>query len=307
VTTDVYLQPDAPDPVFDPAVVLSLVRRHVPAYEVHSVEESGGEARAYLVDDAVVLKVQRPHRLRARTSLEKEAFFLRELGAYEDLSVPRLLGYGREDSIEYICMTRMAGIASNKLNLSRPERLSLLLEVGRALRKLHSIDQTAIRRSGLFPGDQSVEELRSRVKAIVNQAAAAAKRQGTWTLAIAPDTLGARISELIRGAAILSALHSNPGPEHVFADPISKRFSGLIDFGDAYVSHPGFDVRWPLPADREAILAGYLEAGELNEDFLSTWRAIQIARDMSTAFSDRNDKAQRAQAIRNLEEEINRL
>src|SRR5436305_13301736 len=74
---DVYLQADAPDPVLDPATVLALVRRHVPGAEaVAEVEESGGEARTYGVqagDAALILKVQRPHQLRPRTSLEKEA------------------------------------------------------------------------------------------------------------------------------------------------------------------------------------------------------------------------------------------
>jgi hypothetical protein len=64
---DIYPQPSAPDPVLEAKYVLTLVRRHVPAVAVREVDESGGEARAYLVDDDKVLKVQRPHRLRPRT------------------------------------------------------------------------------------------------------------------------------------------------------------------------------------------------------------------------------------------------
>jgi len=68
----VYLQPGAADPVLSPATVLALARRHLPAAAaVTGVDESGGEARAYLVDDDVVVKTQRPHRLRPRTSLAK--------------------------------------------------------------------------------------------------------------------------------------------------------------------------------------------------------------------------------------------
>ena len=71
---DIYLQPDAPDPVLTDAVVLGLVQRHVPnAHAVTGVDESGGEARSYLVDASLILKTQRPHRLRPRTSLAKEA------------------------------------------------------------------------------------------------------------------------------------------------------------------------------------------------------------------------------------------
>ena len=71
---DVYLQPDAPDPVLSDDVVLGLVRRHAPgAQAVVGVDESGGEARTYAIDDRIVLKTQRPHRLRPRTSLAMEA------------------------------------------------------------------------------------------------------------------------------------------------------------------------------------------------------------------------------------------
>lgn len=70
-----YSQPDAPDPVLDEELVLSLVRRHVPdARVVTGIDESGGEARTYAVDEAIILKVQRPQQLRPLTSVEKEGF-----------------------------------------------------------------------------------------------------------------------------------------------------------------------------------------------------------------------------------------
>ncbi len=55
-----------------------------------------------------------------------------------------------------------------------------------------------------------------------------------------------------------ATLHSNPGPEHCFVDPGTGQFSGLIDFGDAYRSHPALDVRsWRSPEDSRHMLAGY--------------------------------------------------
>ena len=51
---------------------------------------------------------------------------------------------------------------------------------------------------------------------------------------------------------------SNPGPPHTFVDKSTERFQGLIDFGDAYISHPALDVwRWRWPTERAAALAGY--------------------------------------------------
>lgn len=63
---DFYIQPDAADPVLDPDAVLAIVRLHAAgAKAVRAVDESGGEARTYAIDDGLILKVQRPQQLRA--------------------------------------------------------------------------------------------------------------------------------------------------------------------------------------------------------------------------------------------------
>ena len=121
---DTYSQPDAVDPVLDARTVLGLVRRHgVRGSAVTAVDETGGEARVYVVDEALVVKVQRPHRRRPRTSLAKEAFFLQQLSAHPDLVVPRILGYGRQDPIEYIVMTRMPGVSALTVELTEGARV----------------------------------------------------------------------------------------------------------------------------------------------------------------------------------------
>ena len=74
---DIYLQPHAPDPVLSEETVLSIGRKYLPGVtSVTGVDESGGEARTYALEDDFILKVQRPHRLRPRTSLEKKCFSL---------------------------------------------------------------------------------------------------------------------------------------------------------------------------------------------------------------------------------------
>ena len=86
--SDIYSQPSADDPVLDVGTVLNIARRHVPSCTaVTGIDESGGEARVYNIDDDIIVKVQRPHQLRARTSLEKEAFFLDQLAAYPEIVV----------------------------------------------------------------------------------------------------------------------------------------------------------------------------------------------------------------------------
>jgi len=99
---DTYSQPDAPDMVLPEGIVLGLARAHMSAPDLISsvlaVDESGGEARAYLLDGGVVVKTQRPHRLRPRTSLAKEAALLAAPEPTLPGRVPTLLGYAQVDT-----------------------------------------------------------------------------------------------------------------------------------------------------------------------------------------------------------------
>lgn len=101
------------DPVLDFDRVLALASRHVPAaHNVTAVDESGGEARTYVIDGTFIFKTQRPHRVRPRTSLQKESLHLKLLASHmPELPVPRVLGYGRDEGIEYTVMTRIPGTA----------------------------------------------------------------------------------------------------------------------------------------------------------------------------------------------------
>jgi hypothetical protein len=107
-------------------MVLDICRRYVPsASRVTFIDESGRKARAYFIDNNVVLKVQRPYRLRPRaveefeTNLEKEAFLLRGMERYEGIVTPRLLGYSCESGVEYICMSRMPGVWFKGIELDK--------------------------------------------------------------------------------------------------------------------------------------------------------------------------------------------
>jgi aminoglycoside phosphotransferase (APT) family kinase protein len=107
---------------------------------------------------------------------------------------------------------------------------------------------------------------------------AAAEHRDAWTLSLSPAEAGARARrglDVIQDAPV--PLHSNPGPEHVFVDPDTLRFTGVIDFGDAYLSHPALDFRrWAQPSDRTALMQGYARDRQLSESFAANWRAISI-------------------------------
>jgi hygromycin-B 7''-O-kinase len=281
VPGDFYVQPEAPDPVLLDDQVLSLVHRHLPeARAVTGVDESGGEARTYLIDHTLILKTQRPQQLRPRTSLEKEVFFLNQLAAEAPtLAVPRVLGYGREGRlVEYTVMTRMRGVAMRHVQLDEPARRAVLIELGRTLRRIHALPQAPFVQSELFPGDHTFVDVQTRFGRYFGDLAADVRCEHLpWTFELSPEQVGARALAALPRSRERLALHSNPYVEHIFVDPQSGTYSGLIDFGDAFISHPACDLRrWTRPADREALLEGYSADGPVSDDFLATWRVLGI-------------------------------
>ena len=300
--SDMYSQPNAADPVLDERTVLDLVRRHgVRCSAVTSIDETGGEARAYVIDDNLVLKVQRPHRLRPRTSLEKEAFFLNQLAAYPDIVVPQMLGYGRHNNIEYIVMTRMPGVPALAVELTGVQRIDVLHQLGRTLRRLHSLPQAPFYGSALFPGNRTQEEFVERVRAnLVHAVQVIGATPNLWRLGVSPTDLASKVLAAIPPSVELVALHSNPGPVHTFVQPDTLAFVGLIDFGDAYISHPALDWRWPTHADRVALLQGYCDEIPATDEFMAAWRAALVLSDLSALATRPETRPQALERLRDL-------
>ena len=304
----IYFQREAPDPVLPEGTVLSLVRRHIPAaMAVVGVDESGGEARTYAVDADIILKVQRPQQLRTRTSLEREVVFLRHLAAVApDISVPRVLGYGCEGpTLEYTVLTRMSGSAMRRVTLTPAAKDAVLVDLGRTLRRIHQLPQAPLADSGIFPGDRGLPDVQVRIAEAFSGIEERLRREGRpWGFPMPLEQLATRVAASVPRGEPLVALHSNPGPEHTFVHPEQGGFSGLIDFGDAYISHAAFDLRrWAGLSDREAIWRGYVAEQPVSNGFLAVWRAIQILADASAvAFPGDGAEAAREDLLRLLDE-----
>jgi hygromycin-B 7''-O-kinase len=300
--SDTYSQPNAADPVLDERTVLDIVRHHgARCSAVIRVDETGGEARVYVLDDNLVLKVQRPHRRRPRTSLAKEAFFLQQLAAYPDIVVPHVLGYGRHDNIEYIVMTQMPGVPALTVELTGVHRMHVLHQLGRTLRRLHRLPQAPFYSSVLLPGSRTREEFVARARANLAQAVQIIDATpNLWQLGIAPADLASRVLAALPASVALVALHSNPGPVHTFVRPDTLDFVGIIDFGDAYISHPGLDWRWPTHADRVALLHGYCEETPVTDEFMAAWHAALMLSDMSALATRPETRPQAQERLRDL-------
>ncbi|HEX9038683.1 MAG TPA: aminoglycoside phosphotransferase family protein [Ktedonobacterales bacterium] len=282
---DFYVQPDAPDPVLPDELALKIARRHAPgAQGVTGVDESGGEARTYAIDSSLILKTQRPQQLRPRTSLSKEVFFLEQIAAVApEVSVPRVVGYGEErdaagDRVEYTLMTRVPGVAMRHARLDASARREVLRQLGMTLRRIHSLPQRPFLESELLPGDHSFVDVQIRFGRYFGDLAGDVRHEPLpWTFELTPEQVGAKALAALPSSRERVALHSNPYLEHVFVNPETGAYSGLIDFGDAFVSHPAFDLRrWTRQVDRDALLAGYAAGGPVSEVFMATWRVLGI-------------------------------
>jgi hygromycin-B 7''-O-kinase len=302
IVTDTYSQPDAPDPVLSDDRILQLARRHAASVQkVTAVDESGGEARAYMCDDDLVFKTQRPPQLRPRTSLEKEAFILRHLAAETALPVPRVLGYGREDDVEYLLMTRIPGVPLETTSLPGPARAAVLEELGATLRQVHEVSQPALHESGLVPGDASAADLHPRLSAMLDYLIEVLTTEQRWSADLDLRAAAGQLLAALPAGTAPVTLHSNPGPEHCFVDPATGRFTGLIDFGDAYRSHPALDVRsWACLEDSQHMLTGYQARGPLPAGFEHAWRAGIAVTQLRLAARGRREPEQTAQTIREL-------
>lgn len=290
---DTYSQPDAPDPVLPDELVLGLVRAHLSPPDrvgaVLAVDESGGEARAYLLDGGVVVKTQRPQRLRPRTSLAKEAALLTALAATLPGRVPTLFGYDQVDTragqVELLVMSRVAGnaVVTRPTGLAGPARAEVLRELAAVLRAVHALDLTALVPAGLLPVDADAAGLHRRVElGLADLVEHFDAHPGSWPLAVAPSQVAAAALDALprRLEQPPVALHSNPGPTHVFVDD-GRVFTGLIDFGDSCASHPALDLRtWPDPADRLLLRECYLDGRPAGTEWDAVWTVAMLQADL---------------------------
>ena len=146
-----------------------------------------------------------------------------------------------------------------------------------------------------FPTDRTAADFKGRLAEyfdVVSKRLEETER--TWPLAIPFEMVRERTLGALPQTHEFVALHANPGPPHTLVDPSTGRLHGLIDFGDAYISHPALDLwRWRWPSERAAALAGYTTDAPASDDFMRTWKAVTVAASaiLLAFIPDREDEA----------------
>jgi hypothetical protein len=158
-----------------------------------------------------------------------------------------------------------------------------------------------VRRHGVRCSTVTREEFVARVRANLAQAVLIiSATPNLWQLDVAPVDLASRVLAVLPASIDLVALHSNPGPVHTFVRPDTLAFVGLIDFVDAYISHPALDWRWPTHADRVALLHGYCDETPATDEFLDAWRAGLVLGDMLALATRPEARPQALERLRDL-------
>jgi len=261
------------DPIYEDDFVLEIVQQFAPgSAKVLRIDEQGGSARTYHIEGGVTLKVLRPTRKTSKGYIEREVFLLKQLEAAGVPNIPRSLGYEKRGALEYNCMTTIAGDAVRFSRLTPTQHKEMLYKLGETLYQIHHIDLAPFYESGLnFDTYTSDEAVKRQAWHYFNLALdKMAKRLDHSQIDKARAKADKHIAKITRTRPKMR--HADPSDEHVFVE--NGEYSGVIDFGDAYISHPAFDFRrWPH-ADRGALLEGYLSVGEVEDGFLDACECI---------------------------------
>jgi aminoglycoside phosphotransferase (APT) family kinase protein len=189
--------------------------------------------------------------------------------------------------VEYLVMSRMPGDAFIHQPTEGATRATLLRDVGALLARQHALPTgPLLADTGIVPLDRDGAALVRRLEpGFADLVDLIAEDPARWPFATSPEEVTAAALAMVPTTFTPVLLHSNPGPMHVFcADDGS--LTGLIDFGDSYVSHPAMDLRtWPDPADRLVLRDGYLDGAASSVEFDAAWTAAMIYTDMAVLAS----------------------
>jgi len=162
-------------------------------------------------------------------------------------------------------MTKISGKAVRYLELSLKQKEDILYDLGKTLYKIHNIDKQPFLDCKLFPNDIDSKGVKSRLEYEfdwkIKRLNDVSKKDFKYALDL-KDKLLKTIIKLDEFVPI----HTNPSISHTFVND-EFNFSGLIDFGDAIISHPVLDIKIWNMLDRPFLLKGYFSTSSSSKNF----------------------------------------
>lgn len=229
-----------------------------PAIERAAWLGAGDTFVCYLINGAQVVRIARDRG--ASAALRREERLLPELAGRLSAAIPRPLGGGRVAGGErFVCYELVEGTPLEPATIAAlaPDcQDGLARQMARFARELHAVPPALGRSCGLPEADP-----RRSLPAALEQAAAFA-----GLLTPAAWRCHQRLLAEYLGAPGMSdyqpaLLHGDLSPDHFVGDPAACRLAGVIDFGDACLGDPLWDLIYILedygPAMLERFLAAY--------------------------------------------------
>lgn len=237
------------------ASVAAILRRHdLGASAWEAVAGAGGTYPTFLHGEVVVKLFGYLPSWRKAHRAEHAAHTL--LATDPGISAPQLLASGRladEDGTPwpYLITTRMSGVAWSNANLSPSQRLAVAVDLGRQVRRLHSLQPSGVATHADWPTPNVT----------------AATEQSSL-----PPHLVAQVEDYLARLRPFDPVfvHADLVGNHVFVE--NGRLTGIIDWGDAMVTDRHCEIIQPFrdmfDCDK-SLLRAYLEASDwpISQDF----------------------------------------
>jgi hygromycin-B 7''-O-kinase len=170
-----------------------------------------------------------------RAGHDRELQYLQSIEGQLPIPTPQLVAKGTVEDWSYFVSTRLRGVAIDSLwaNLDAPARTRIAARLGEALRALHGLESGALQESADRWADFRASQRSTCLDTEV--------RKG-----LQPTRL-AELEEYLRKLDSIpepsfdpAILHTEIGPAHVLVE--DGEITGLIDFGDAMVGDPEYDL-----------------------------------------------------------------
>jgi len=221
--------------------VAGLIAARCPGWAAETVEflGEGDFFTAFLVNGGSVFRFAK--HAEAAASLRREACLLPRIAHRFDLRIPspQVVDVdARPELIAYPLLPGPALAREEYLGLAEPDRERCAGQLAAFLRQLHAIDPAAARQCGV-----EARDYRARYAGVLERA----RRRLFGTLA-APERsfveqeIAAYLSSDEPSSFVPAVLHGDLGPGHVMYDPAAASLTGVIDFGDAMIGDPAWDL-----------------------------------------------------------------
>jgi len=199
----------------------------------------------YALDGRRFLKLYGP---RSMGLYRVERALLEMIERDPNVTAPSILAAGQEEGARpYLVVTAMDGETAEHTwdGITRDEQLGIARELGEMVRALHAMDVGALGDTTQLPGSRretsphNVAENCAHIEATPGISAATADEFTSFIR----DEGGAILAETT------CVVHCELTNNHIYLrrDGGRWRLSGLIDFADAMVSAPEFDIAWLWP------------------------------------------------------------